>query len=101
MNARRSPPRVTTSLSWASCLAELGQQRGDLRLEGRAVDRELDRGRGALQAIEVLIEREGPAGVQADHLEDPVAAQKPVIRGRNHGLRGIGYLSIDTGSADA
>ena len=78
-------------------LAELGQQRGDLRLESLSIDRELDRSRGALQSVQVLTEREWTTGVQADYLEDAVAAQESVVRGRDHGFRSIHYLSIGTG----
>ena len=44
-------------------VAELGQQRLDVGLEGLAVDIELDRRGGSLQPVEVLGECVGPARV--------------------------------------
>ena len=64
-------------------LAEALEQRRDLRLEVAAVHGQLDRGGRALEAVEVLAEREGRPPVEADHLEDPVAAQQPVVPGRD------------------
>jgi hypothetical protein len=76
--------------------AELGQERGDLRLEGLSIDRELDCGGGALKTVKVFGQRKWLARVQADDFKDAVAAQKPVVRRRNCGFGGIRYLSIDT-----
>ena len=78
-------------------IAELGQQRGDLSFEGRPVDRQVERSRGTVQPVEVLAQREGPAAVHADHLEDAVTPQKAVISSRNRGGVPIGNSSIDAG----
>jgi hypothetical protein len=78
-------------------LAELREQAADLLLEGGSLDRQLD-GRGrALQSGEMLLQREGPAVVEADHLEDTIAAKQSVVRGRDQRLRAFRYSSIDTG----
>src|SRR5581483_1808047 len=40
----------------------------------------------APHALDVLVERERPAAVQADHLEDPVAPHQPLVGHRNRRL---------------
>ena len=69
-------------------VAEALQERRDLALERLALDRQLDGGRGALEAVEVLGQRVRPPRVEADDLEDAVAAIKAVVGERDHRLRG-------------
>ena len=97
MKARRRPPRVTTSRSWASCSPNSASSAEISDSKRVALHRQLDRGRRALQPVEVLAEREGPPGVEPDHLEDPVPAKQSIVRGRDTGLRRLGNSSIDTG----
>ena len=49
----------------------------------RALDRQLDRRRRALEPVEVLGERERAAAVEPDHLEDAVAAVEAVVGQRD------------------
>jgi hypothetical protein len=69
-------------------LADLAEQGVDLSLERLPLDRQLDRGRRALQAVQVLAQRERAAVVKADHLEDAVPAQQAVVVGRDARVRG-------------
>ncbi len=97
VNARRRPPRVATSLSWPSSSPNFVQQRLDLGLERSAVERQIDRRRGALEAVQVLGQREGPSLIEADHLEDPVSAQQAVV-GCGHQRLGPGHdPAVDAG----
>ena len=79
--AIRRPPRVTISRSCPSTEPASASSR-DLHLERAAVDFELDRGGGALEAVEVVHEGERPALVEADHLEYTVAAVEAVVAER-------------------
>ena len=100
--AIRRPPRVSTSRSWRVPVADPLEQRRDLSSSAAAVDGQLDRGRRALEPVEVLAERERAARVEADHLEHPVAAVEAVVGQRDRRL-GVGVItpSIDASSAIA
>ena len=47
------------------------------------------------QAVDVIAERERPPAVEADHLEDAVAAIETVVLERDRGLRGGGDRPVD------
>jgi hypothetical protein len=77
--------------------AELGEQRVDLALDRLEIDGQLNRLRGALEAVEVRAKRERPPGVEPDHLEHPVAAQKPVVGDGNPRVGGRSDRSVNAG----
>ena len=60
-------------------VAVLGEERLELGLERRAVERQVDRRRRAAEPVEVGLERERAAAVEPDHLEHAVAAVEPVV----------------------
>jgi hypothetical protein len=76
-------------------VAEAVEERRDLALERLALDGQLDGGRGALEAVEVLGERVRAPRVEADDLEHPVAAIKAVVGKRDHRLRGRPDRPVD------
>ena len=81
----RRPPRVTI-IAAGPRRSRAAEQRVDLALDRRALDRQLDRGRRALEPVQVLAERERLAVVEAHHLEHPVAPVEPVVAQRDRRL---------------
>jgi hypothetical protein len=71
------------------------EQRLDLGLERCPLGIELDRGRRALQPVQVLGESQRPAAVEADDLEHAVAAVQAVVLQRDRRRRGRSDRSVD------
>ncbi len=93
----RRPPRVIDDPQAAVGIAAVGEQRRDLGPERLLVEAEMDRGGGAAEAGEVVVEPERVAAVELDHLEGAVAAQQPVVEDRDRRLLGRQDLAVDAG----
>jgi hypothetical protein len=78
-------------------LAELGQQGVDLGLQGLAIDRQLDCGRRAFEAVEMVFEGERSPAIEPNHLEDAVTSIDAVVAERDRGLGGGGDPPVDAG----
>ena len=73
------------------------QQHRDVGADRVEVDRQPQTGRRALLAREMGVERIRAATVEADHLEDAVAANQPRVGDRDRRLRQGNELPVDAG----
>ena len=79
-------------------LGRLLAERGDRGPLHRQLEHE--RPRGGLEPVEVLLEQERPAGVDADALEDAVAVEQPMVEHRDTGLSSRRPLAVDVRDHD-
>jgi hypothetical protein len=70
------------------------EERLDVAAHGGGVELEAQARGGALHAREVVVERERPAAVEPDDLEDAVAAQQPFVGDGEPRLRGVEDLPV-------
>ena len=96
MAAIRRPPRVTTTRSSASGSASSASSASISALSDVEVERRAGSPRPSAEPLEVLVEREGVAAVELDHLEGAVAAQQPVVEDRDRRLARVGLISPST-----
>ena len=82
----------------AGALRRLAAERRDLGALGRELERDRP-GRG-LEAVEVLVQQERPAAVDADALEDAVAVEQAVVEHGDARLLGRRPLPIDVRDHD-
>ena len=75
----------------------LRQEPVGIRTHRLRVHRQAQVGAGALQPLEMLLQREGAAVVDADDLEDPIPAEQPLVGGGNHRLGGGHDLAVEGG----
>ena len=73
------------------------EERGDLGLELLAREGQTDGGAGPPHAVQMVDERERPAGVTAHELEGAVAAQQAVVVHRDRRLAGVAEHAVDRG----
>ena len=85
---RRAESRASTGPAWREHAVDVGLHRAEVDLEAQV------RG-GARHPLQVLVHRERAAAVDADDLEDAVAAKQPLVGDRDVGLRRVGDDTVD------
>ena len=84
----------------ASCVgpaAGMGEQPVGVGPDRLEVERQPQVGGRALEPAQVLLERERLPVVDADHLEHAVAAEQPLVGGRDRRLGGGHDLAVERG----
>ena len=97
VSSSRRPPRVSTirSSSWSGPAPACDSSRRASGADRLQIDRQPEVRGGPLEALEVLLERERPPVVDADHLEHAVAAQQALVGGRDRRRGGQRDLAVD------